>query len=267
MNSARRSRLVSRGLVTFALAVAGVASIAARPAAPGVTYRMRLVMTPPDIPGMPPQPQTVIVGHGAALGSQSRLDIDTVSGTNMPLTVGDYMLSLDSGRMVMVSPTTKTWSDGPPGMGALPPDMLAAAQLTSVNVTTEKLGAGEVMQGFVTEKYRITTTYILTLMGTSLNTMTTSELWVAQLPGMVTTPFDGTVPKSMSEGPMKELAEKMGAARKALGTGTSLKTITTASITGPMNITTVNTVELLDVKATDVDPGMLKVPEGFTKRP
>ena len=32
-------------------------------------------------------------------------------------------------------------------------------------------------------------------------------------------------------------------------------------------LTTVTTVELLDVKAADVDPALLRIPEGFTRKP
>ncbi|HET9426371.1 MAG TPA: hypothetical protein VFO55_13460 [Gemmatimonadaceae bacterium] len=266
MSSVLRGRLVQRGLLTFALVATAAAAIAARPFAPGVTYRMRMVMIPPEIPGMPPQPQTVIVGRGATIGTQSRFEVDSVTG-QFPLAVGDYMLQLDSGRSVTVSPASKTYSEEPPGLAAMPADLLASATFTNVNVTTEKLGAGETMQGFATEKVRMTVTYSLNMMGTALNTMSVIEMWMAQLPGTVTTAFDGTIPKSMAEGPMKELADKTNAARKALGTATPIKTVTTSSITGPMNITTVNTLELLDIKVGDVDPAQLRIPEGFTKKP
>lgn len=253
-----------RGLLLFSLALAATASIAARPPAPGLTYRVRMVVTPPEIPGMPPQSATVITGKGVSIGTQSRLDIDTVSG-QIPLTVGDYMLTLDSGKMFMVSPSSKSFSEGLPGMAALPPEVLAQASVTNVNVTTEKLGAGETMQGFPTEKVRMTVTYSLAIMGTAMNTMTTAEMWVAKLPANVSTPFDGALPKELSQGPMKELAEKSMAARKTIE-GTPLKTITTSQISGPMTVTTVTTLELLDVKQGDVDPSLLKVPDGFTKK-
>lgn len=265
MNSVR-TRSYSRAILALALCVTGAATIAARPAAPGVTYRMRIVSTPPDMPGMPMSP-SVIVGRGYTMGTLSRFEIDSVSGQMIPMTVGDYMLMLDSGRMVNVSPASKTYSEGNPAMSALPPDLMAQAQFSNVNVTTEKLGAGETMQGFPTEKYRVTTTYVLSIMGQSINTMTTAEMWVAQLPGTVTTAFDGTLPKSMSEGAWKELYDKTNAARKTLGSGTALKTVTTSQITGPMSVTTSNTVEMLDVKAGDVDPALFKVPEGFSKKP
>lgn len=268
MISALRGRTRSRGVLIFSLFAAAALSVAARPAAPGLTYRVRMIITPPEIPGMPPQSPVTIIGRGASIGTQSRLDIDSVTG-QMPMAIGDYMLMLDSGRVVVVSPSMKSYTEGIPGMTALPPELLAQASITNVNVTTEKLGAGESMQGFATEKVRMTVTYSLAIMGQAMNTMSTIEMWMAQLPAAVSTPFDGAIPKSMAEGPMKELAEKTNAARQALGTGTPLKTITTSSISGPMPtpLTTTTSLELVDLKPGEVDPAVLKVPEGFTKKP
>jgi hypothetical protein len=254
-----------RGVLLLSLALAASAGIAARPAAPGVTFRSRMTVTPPEIPGMPPQQPVMIIGHGIAIGGQSRLDLDTVQG-QLPMSVGDFMLTLDSGRIVTVNPSTKTYAEGLPGMEGLPPEVLAQATITNINVTTEKLGAGETMQGYATEKVRLTISYSIAFMGTAMNTMTTTEMWMAKLPADIRVPFDGAIPKEMMQGPMKELAEKSIAARKSLS-GTPLKTVNTTAITGPMSITTVATIELLDVKTADVDPAMLKVPEGFTKKP
>jgi len=188
----------------------------------------------------------------------------------MPVNVGDYMLTLDSGRMYTVSPTTQSYSDGTASMMAVSPQMLAQASVTNVNVTTEKLGAGEPIQGYATEKVRMTTTYVLNVMGQSMSSMNVSEMSMAKLPASVSTPFDGNMPKELLEGPMKELGEKMIAARRALGTATALKTVNTVTMTTPMlpqPLTTVMTIELLDVKPADVDPAILKIPEGFTKKP
>jgi len=204
------------------------------------------------------------VGHGASIGTQSRMDIDSLQG-QIPLSVGDFMLTLDSGRTVVVSPSTKSYSEGMPGMAAMPPEVLAQASITNVNVTTEKLGPGEMMQGFATEKVRMTVTYTLAIMGTALNTMTTADMWIAQLPASVTTPFDGSLPKELTEGPMKELGEKTMAARKAIK-GAPIKTVTTSTITGPMTFSTVTTLELVDLKTGEVDPSVLKVPDGYTKK-
>jgi hypothetical protein len=261
-------RASRRGIAFFSVAVACTAAIGARPAAPGVTYRVRMVMTPPNMPGMQMEP-ILIVGHGSAIGGLSRIDVDSTSG-QVPLAMGDYMLTLDSGRLVTVSPSSKTYSDGASSMMAIPPQLLAQASITSVNVTTEKLGAGEAMQGYPTEKVRLTTTYVLNLMGQSMNAMNVSEMSMAQLPAAVTTPFDGNLPKELLEGPMKELGEKMIAARKALGSATALKTVNTSTMSSPMlpqSISTVMTIEILDLKSAEVDPSALKVPDGFTKKP
>lgn len=257
-----------RGIAFFSVAVTCTAAIAARPAAPGVSYRVRMVMTPPDMPGMQ-MSQVVIVGHGSAIGAQSRIDIDSVSG-QVPLAVGDFMLTLDSGRLMTVSPSTRTYSDEAMSMVALPPQLLAQASITNVNVTIEKLGAGEPMQGYATEKARLTSTYVLNIMGQSMNAMNVSELTLALLPTAVTTPFDGNMPKELLEGPMKELGEKMIAARKSLGTATALKTVNTSTMSAPMlpqPLTTVLSIELLDMKPAEVDPAALRVPEGYAKKP
>jgi hypothetical protein len=252
-------------VVVFSLFVAAAASVAARPPAQGVSSRVRMVITPPDMPGMAMSPMTV-VGHGVSIGSQSRLEIDSVSG-QMPLAVGDYILTLDSGRTVVVNPATKSYTEGFAGLMSIPPEILSQASIGNVNVTTENLGAGEAMYGFATEKARMTMTYSMTIMGTGINNMTVAEMWLTQLPANVSTPFDGNLPKELSEGVFKELADKLNAARKQFGTKTALKTVTTSSVTGPMNATTNTSVELLDVKVGDVDASLLKVPEGFTKKP
>ena len=263
-----RRRVTHRGIALFSTALVTAAAIAARPPAPGVTYRVRMTLTPPDMPGMQMAP-VLIVGRGSSIGASSRIDIDSVSG-QVPIAIGDFMLTLDSGRLVTVNPTTKTYSDGGADMMAVPPQLLAQASITNVNVTTEKLGAGETTQGYATEKVRMTTTYVMNIMGQSMNAMNVSEMTMAQLPAAISTPFDGNMPKELLEGPMKELGEKMIAARKALGTLTALKTVITSTMTAPMlpqGITTTMMVELVDLKAADVDPAALKIPEGFTKKP
>ena len=271
ISSVMRRVVKRRGLLAFVVGV-GAMSIAALPfiaPTPGVSYKVRMVITPPDIPGMPAQGEMVIAGHGLATGMLNRLDLDSVPAavaTQGVMSAGDFVLT-DSGRVFMVSPATKTFTEGINGMGGLPPELLAQASLSGVSVNVESLGAGEVMQGYPTQKYRVTSQYGLAIMGQSMNTYTTQEMWIAQLPSLVSTPFDGSIPASMSNGPMKELFEKTLAARKGLGAGTPLKTITTANITGPMNVTTTQTFEMYDIKTVDVDPALMKLPASFTKKP
>lgn len=259
-----------RGLLAFALVAGAAASVAARPFAPGISYNLRMVIIPPEIPGMPAQGEMVIAAHGWAAGNRTRLDLDSVPAVIQStggMMAGDYILTLDSGRVVVVSPTSKTYSEGPPGMGGLPPELLAQAVFTNVSVNVEDLGVGDAMQGFPTHRYRVTTQYGLAIMGQSLNTSTVQEVWTAQLPAAIHTPFDGSIPQSMAGGSMKELYDKTVVARSKLGTGTAIKSVTTSSITGPMNVTTVQTLEMSNIKQVNVDDAQLKVPDGFTKKP
>lgn len=270
MNVRNGSRAVRRTLLAVILAGAAFVTAAVKPFAPGVTFKIRMVITPPEIPGMAPQGEMVVVGHGLATGGRSRLDLDSVAapmqagGTMAP---GDFMLSLDSGRMVVVRPSTKSYSEGLPGMGMLPADALAAAVITNVSVASEKLGAGDAMQGFPTQHFRVTTQYGLAIMGQSFNTTTVQEIWTADLGTAVSTPFDGAIPTEMSQGPMKELFDKTLAARKDLGTGVPIKSVSTTSITGPMSLTTLQTYDLSEITRGNVDDTMLKIPDGFTKKP
>jgi hypothetical protein len=272
MNAITTSRArIGRGFLTF-LAVAGtLASVgAATPPAPGVSYKLRIVITPPDMPGMGSQGPMTITGHGIAVGNRSRIDLDTVPAQLQAagaMSNGDYMLTLDSGRTVVVTPSAKTYSEGIPGMNSLPPDLLNSAVLSNISVNVEDLGAGEAMQGFPTKHYRITTQYSMAIMGQSMNTSTVQEVWTAKLGTALANAFDGQMPKSMADGPMKELFEKQSAARKQLD-GATIKSTTTSSIAvSGMNMSTLQTLEMLEIKQGDVDESLLAIPAGFTKKP
>src|SRR4051812_14728617 len=109
----RIRRLVRRRLLALSLFAASVGSLGATPFTPGITYKMRLVIGTPAMPGMNGG-DMVVVGHGTSVGNRTRLDIDSADANPMmgAFGPGDYFLSLDSGRMVAVYPATKTYFDG-----------------------------------------------------------------------------------------------------------------------------------------------------------
>lgn len=259
--------MAGRGLAIAAV-VASVGILGAKPFTPGMTYRIRLNTSMPDMPGMPGGGNMVIVGHGIAVGSSSRVDIDTVPAmAQSGFSAGDYLLILDSSRVVAVSPSSKTYVDGfSMAMESMPPDMMAMAAVSNVSVNVEKLGAGDVVEGRPTEKYRTTAQYTLQIMGQAMNMAIESEILTAQLPAAVRSPFAGSMPKSFATGPFAELYAKMNEAQKQLS-GTALKVVSTTSVSGPMSMTVSQTVEISDVKAVDVDEKLLQIPAGFTARP
>jgi hypothetical protein len=262
----RRRRAPLAGL----LVIAGV-SLAATTVtpAPGVTYRMRSELVPPDMPGMASQGPAILIGHGSALKGLNRFEFDTVSGAlQQVFSAGDYMLVLDSGKMLSVSPSSKSYTEGNPAMNAIPAGLLQQATISGVAVNVEKLGPADTIQGYPTQKYRITTQYTMGIMGQSLSANGTQEIWMAQLPSNITTPFSGGMPKEMMTGAMQEIGTQTAAAWKTIGDGTMLKMVSNQAMNaGGMALNTTQTIELSDIKVGEVDPVVFKIPDGYTKRP
>jgi hypothetical protein len=260
-----RKRVLSRSATVAAFALA-VGLVGARPFTPGVSYKLRMVMNMPQMPGMPPG-DMIIVGHGVAANGKSRLDIDSGGGGQMaPFGPGDYLLNLDSGRVVVVSPATKSYVDGFSMGGTIPPEIMAQASLSGVVVNVEKMGAGDTIEGRPTQKYKMTSQYTMNIMGQTIGFGGETELMTADLPANIHSPFSGGLPKNMANGPFAELYTKMLEAQKQVpGTALRVKNVTT--ITGPMNVNMSQNMQLVDVKSTDVDEKQLQIPEGYTVRP
>jgi hypothetical protein len=260
-----RNRLVQR-LTTFAALSLAVCLIGARPFTPGLTYKVRMTMTMPPMPGMNAG-DLIIVGHGVAANGRSRIDIDSGGGGPMaPFGPGDYILSLDSGRTVIVMPATKSYIDGFTMGGGMPPEIMAQASLSGVSVNVEKLGAGETIDGRATEKFRLTSQYTLSIMGNSIGMGSEAEILTAQLPTKISNAFGGGLPKAMATGPFSELYTKMLDAQKQMP-GTALRVNNVMTITGPMSMNMSQTMQILDVKNADIDEKQFQVPDGFTARP
>jgi hypothetical protein len=114
------------------------------------------------------------------------------------------------------------------------------------------------------------------------------EIWTADLPVKIVNPFTTLVPTNYDpSGSTVELNAKMNAALKKIQ-GTTVKMITTISLTDLMNamsggaaggrggdlsallggqpLEISQTVTVSSVRAADVDPATLAVPAGFTRR-
>jgi hypothetical protein len=260
-----RNRLLKPAATLAAFALP-VFLVGAHPFTPGVTYKMRMVMSMPQMPGM--SGDMIIVGHGIATNNHSRLDVDSGGGGPMaPFSAGDFLLTLDSGRVLLVNPATKTYVDGfTMGGGGLPPEIMAQASISGVVVNIEKLGAGDTIEGRPTQKYRMTSQYTVNIMGNSVSIGGEAEMLTAELPTKINSPFGGGMPKSMSTGPFAELYNKMLDATKQVS-GSVVRVNNVMSINGPMSMNMTQTMQLTDVKAADIDEKQLQVPDGYTARP
>ena len=260
-----RSKHSRRALTVAAFATA-VSLLGATPFTPGVSYKVRMVMQMPPMPGMSGG-DMVIVGHGLSANGKSRLDIDSAPvGPMTPFGAGDYILSLDSSRTVVVTPASKSYIDNFMLGGGMPPELMSQASITGITVNVEKLGAGDAIEGRPTQKYKLTAQYTMGIMGQSISMGQESEILTADLPAKITTGLGGSMPKSMSSGPFAELYTKMMDAQKQI-TGTAVKVTNVTSINGPMQMNLTQTMTVSDVKATDVDDKSFAIPDGFTARP
>jgi hypothetical protein len=70
----------------------------------------------------------------------------------------------------------------------------------------------------------------------------------------------------MATGPFAELYSKMVDAQQQVG-GTPVKVTTTTSVSGPMTMSVSQTMQITDIKPTDVDEELLQIPSGYTARP
>jgi hypothetical protein len=247
-----------------------VCSVGARPFASGISYKVRFTTAMPSVPGMPPMGDIVLIGHGIAIGSRSRLDIDSMQGglqQQSPFGPGDYVLALDSGRVLAVSPATKTYVDDfSISGGALPPNVLAMASISDVAVNIQSLGAGDTTEGRPTARYKLTAQYVMQIMGTAVNMSNESDILTAQLPSTLNMPLSGSLPRSMATGPFAELFTKMSDAQKQIS-GTPIRMNTVINIAGPMTMSMNQSMQITEVKAVDVDEKALQIPEGYTAKP
>ncbi|HEY6220415.1 MAG TPA: hypothetical protein VIV65_10185 [Gemmatimonadaceae bacterium] len=255
----------SRRVLTVAAFATTVSLLGATPFTPGVSYKVRTVMNMPPMPGMGAG-DLVIVGHGVSANGKSRLDIDSAaSGPMTPFGPGDYILTLDSGRTVVVTPASKTYIDNFMMGGGMPPEVMSQAVISGISVNVEKQGAGETIEGRATQKYKLTAQYTMSIMGTVINMGQETEIMTADLPTKIATGLGGSLSKSMSTGPFAELYTKMTDAQKQIS-GTPIKVSNVTSIM-PMNMNLTQTMTITDLKNTDVDEKSFAIPDGFTARP
>jgi hypothetical protein len=106
------------------------------------------------------------------------------------------------------------------------------------------------------------------IMGQSIYTSGTQDVWMAQLPTNVATAFSGGIPKELMTGPMQEIGVQTAAAWKTIGDGTLLKMVSNQGMNvNGMSLNTTQNLELTDIKVGEVDPAVFAVPAGYTKRP
>ena len=278
-------------LIRRALALAGAATMiavstsATRPPLKGLSYRLRMNTR---LPAMMQQMQngnasspSVIVKVKAA-GKSARFEFDSVpQGT--PIPPGDYMLFLEGGRAIRVSPKEKLFDEAPNGFGLAgggglsllnqvgtrggttrPPD------ITGIDMDLQQLD-DETIQGRQVRHYQLVTEFTLDVLNQTTPVRIEMETWTADLPPgqTIVNPFD-FIGGVQTTGPESKLTTRLAAERRKMQ-GTPIKTSMTFILQGLANgaipqLEFGQTTEVLDLKEITIDSKDLDVPAGFTKR-
>jgi hypothetical protein len=275
----RASVLVALTAMTATLASATL------PPLKGVSYRLRMTTR---LPAMMQQlqngsiePPSMVV-RVKSVGKNARFEFDSMpQGT--PIPPGDYMLFLESGRAIRVSPKEKVYDEAPNGFGAAGGGLQLLnsvggrgnsngrqADITGIDMDLQQLD-DETLDGRQVRHYQLVAEFTIEVMNNLVPVRIESETWTADLPPSqsIINPFDFIGAVSPAD-PASKLTTRLMAERRKMR-GTPLKTSTNIIISGLANgavpdLEFGQTTEVLDIKSIDIDPKDLDIPAGFTKR-
>jgi hypothetical protein len=206
---------------------------------------------------------------------------------------GDYIL-FDSTDYIIVHPATKTFFGFPKDMGKALSTMMSSSggmtmSFSDASVTLDTLGPGDSIEGYPTQRYRITTRITVKVDMSALGadaaqfvppsmTVTSAvEMWMAdnvRLPAhaVMASVMSGAAAQAgmMSHFPadMGDLAAQTMAAHAAIpATYVALKTVTSQTMTGSPVATGTqqSTMTMIGIKPADVDVGTLVLPTDYTE--
>jgi hypothetical protein len=206
---------------------------------------------------------------------------------------GDYIL-FDSTDYIIVHPATKTFFGLPKDMGKALSNMMSSMggmtmSFSDVGVTLDTLGSGDSIEGYQTQRYRITAKATVNIDMSGLGTdaaqfapgpMTVTsaiEMWMADnvpLPAhavmarITSGPAAQAGMMSSFQGGMGDMAAKMSAVRAAIPARyVALKTVMSQTLTGSpvLSGTPQSTMTMTGIKATDADLGMLVLPADYVE--
>lgn len=269
MRIVRTARRAS-SVIAFSLALAGSLD------AQGLSYDMSTTATSPDRTGAIAT-RTMMAAHGQFSSGNSRIDVTQSMSPGGMMGQGTYMITSGSkGTVTSVDPAKhqytvidiaelgKTANDMQAALGGV-----AKIEIADIKIDVQDLGAGEVLDGYPTYKYRISQGYTMNMivMGRTMSTPSQSvtDVWVApQLDGLMDP--NARPPVATTTGPMAELTTRLTAAYAKVRKGLMLKRISTMdSGEGARKHTTTITTTITNVKKSPISPSVFDVPSGYTK--
>lgn len=280
------------GLVAVPAACIGVrtaASQASQPSlAPGAAYAVSVASSSSGEGAL----ASTMAGHGAswkglAIVSSGRGRIEVVEGSQPGVfEKGDYLL-FDAIGVIVVRPDTKTYSELSPASADSAADTRGVRSvgmsLKGVSVSFDSLGPGEPIQGRDTWRYRIRSSYTLTVDVAAVPSLEavpphdvsvsqTTDYWFSDVAGAPQVLFVSPISsKGLAQLPemMAELANKLTAATATLPKG-KLMVKSAASMHQSIGLDTwvesKTTTELGEIESVSVDLARLVLPPAYLRR-
>ena len=244
--------------------------------AQGLSYDMSTTATGPDRTGAVAT-RTMMAAHGQFASGNSRIDVTQSMAPGGMMGQGTYMItSASKGTVTSVDPAKHQYTVIDIGeLGKTANDMQAALggmakiEIANAKVDVQDLGAGELLDGYATYKYRITQSYTMNMivMGRTMSTPTQSvtDVWVApQLDGLMDP--SARPPVATTTGPMAELTKQLSVAYAKMRKGLMLKRVSTMeSGEGARKHTTTITTTITNVKKSPISRSVFEVPADYAK--
>ena len=279
-------------LLTLA-AAAGVAAVAAltplgTPAeiperAEGITYQF-VVSTDDSDDGFETTGKTLqrTVGRAMVAGTNARIEFAETKGPTAPGMGEDgYMIVRDAGAtLVMVNPEKKEYMELEAGaLGSMMsafmgPQGMFKMEVKDPSVSVRRLGAGEPLLGFSTEKWEISQKYTMTVkvmgFGSTTTNDATTTIWFAEdlkAESLMNPWVDATRNLTAMFQGNAEWEEVMMGPSRELPKAASLKTVSRSSITDDKGKTSyhLTTMEVTDWTKGDIPAAMFEVPSDYAK--
>lgn len=233
----------------------------------GISANITMTLQPPAVGASVGRPST-FSGTAVFANGQGRVDIARGEGPSLDFRAGDYVLLPDAARVVYLRATSQEfWNMDSPFLSPYA-DLLAraAGQISATGGTTrlERLGAGDSIGTFATERFRIEAEYTVGAGGMSIPAGVSIELTIARTPvKFAGAPLAGaqTFGLASSSALTSRVAGHL-AEIAAEGLIVRANSSSWFSFQGT-SVETVVTTTLSDLKLTEVDAARLAMPTGF----
>lgn len=247
------------------------------PVAPGLTYTFKMSTQLTESNGKTKE-LSGMVGKGQVAGNSARFEIIEAKGAQgaqkEQFGKGSYMLFTEGGKtMTIVDPENKQYYEMDLAgmmrmMSAMGP--IVKIEMTDVAIDAEPLGAGETIEGYATEKYRLVSKYTtkVSIIGMTQTSQVadTAIYWYAPKLKLVANPF-GNASGLAGLVNSADYDAQMNAAMAKLPKSVPVKIVSRSLQTDGKGKqqTQVTTVEFTEISPGDVPASAFEIPSTFAK--